>query len=364
MKLVVDNIIFSLQKAGGISVYWYELLKRMVAADVDLTVLERPDAQANIFRKQLDLTGCRFSACTRIPLKLSRYLPVNLKTEAKTILHSSYYRVPQQRSVVSVVTVYDFTYEYFRSGLAKHVHQFQKKRAILRADGIICISDSTRNDLLSLFPDIDNSKVKVVPLAASEVFRPASEFGRSRYGFPFSEKRYALFVGDRTPYKNFDVVVKALALRTDLDLVIVGKPLSNTESVFLEQNIAGRHHLLTGVDSERLNALYNDAFCLLYPSSYEGFGIPLIEAMRAGCPVITTNRSSIPEVCGDAGVMVDDISPDALRQALLALEDTSMRKALVVRGFKQAGKFSWDRTYRETMAFYREICEQKRGNAE
>lgn len=362
MKLYLDNIVFALQRAGGISVYWHELLKRMVADGLDLTVLERPEGADNILRKRLDLAGSTPVADDRLPVKASRYLPAGLSMEPGAVFHSSYYRIPRQRNVVSIVTVYDFTYEYFRSGIAKHVHHLQKGWAIRRADGIICISESTRKDLLTFFPGVDQAKVRVIPIAAPEEFRPLAASDPDCVAAPFEGKRYALFVGDRSSYKNFNLAVDALEHLRELELVVVGQPFSLRETDDLNRKLPGRHHILTGVDTELLNVLYNKAFCLIYPSSYEGFGIPIVEAMRAGCPVITTNRSSIPEVCGDAGLMVDDVSPAAFRQALEALEDDGMRAALVTRGFEQARKFSWDRTYRETLAFYREVHERTLGS--
>jgi mannosyltransferase len=105
--------------------------------------------------------------------------------------------------------------------------------------------------------------------------------------------------------------------------------------------------------------LYNHAFCLLYPSSYEGFGIPLVEAMKCGCPVVTTNTSSIPEVLGGAGLMVDHIDEHAFVQKIKSLENTAFRGENIEKGYRQARRFSWDTCCQETLAFYGQTYKKK-----
>ena len=114
-----------------------------------------------------------------------------------------------------------------------------------------------------------------------------------------------------------------------------------------------------GISAEDLNILYNNAFCLLYPSSYEGFGIPVLEAMRAGCPVVSTNLSSIPEVAGDAGLLVNNIKVEEFVKEIEKLEDNEFRDKIIAKGLEQSKKFSWDRCFEETFEFYKEVVGKK-----
>jgi glycosyltransferase involved in cell wall biosynthesis len=359
MKVYLDNIVFSLQKAGGISVYFTELISRMLLNNVDVEFIEQTKSRFNIFRNTLSLPPDRIRKELILPLSLMRYLPVGIKNSNRAIFHSSYYRTCNNSNISTIVTVYDFIYEHFRSGLSKYVHCKQKKRAISNADGIICLSENTKNDLIKFYGYIDQSKIKVIHLAASNDFYQLNDHDCTDLNniYPSITKyKYIMYIGFRTPYKNFDVAVETVQKLAGYTLVVVGgASLSKDELLLLEKRLPGRHLYLSGVDNTLLNILYNFAFCLLYPSSYEGFGIPILEAMQAGCPVVTTNKSSIPEVCGEAGLMAEDICSDELARLIRLLESMSFREQAIRLGLEQARKFSWDKTYHETMAFYEEV---------
>lgn len=362
MNIVLDNIIFSLQGAGGVSVYWYEILRRMIRDALSIQVIEHPHSASNIFRRTLDLDPTSLLDESSLPLWLSRYLPYPVVKGEQSLYHSSYYRRPQLASAINIVTVYDFTYERFRRGMPRWVHSMQKKTAVKAANGIICISESTKRDLLGFYPEIPESKVQVIYLGASELYRPLGPVDKRLLFSNFPDVPFVLFVGGRNSYKNFHLALESVAALPGYGFVSVGGgELKPSEAELSQKLLPGRHLHLPVVDNERLNLFYNCAHALLYPSSFEGFGIPIIEAMAAGCPVIAANVSAIPEACGDAGLLVKEIQPEIFSDQILRLEDAEFRSETIRNGYKQAERFSWEACYLETIAFYKTILQEEKG---
>jgi glycosyltransferase involved in cell wall biosynthesis len=356
----LDNIIFSLQKAGGISVYWYELSHRLLSHSNNVTFVEDENARNNIFRDKLQLSPDLLQNDRKFGFGLSRYLSPPVDLSPGTIFHSSYYRTQNDPNSVNIITVYDFIYERFRSGLACLVHHNQKKKAIRKADGIICISNSTKRDLLNYFPETPPNIIKTIHLSASGDYKQL--FLPEDISPDFDEllsKKVILFVGERSGYKNFDIAVETVRRSTDFLVTVGGKPFAKDEQARIVTALNGRFRHYPKLDNNKLNQLYNLALCLLYPSSYEGFGIPALEAMQAGCPVIAADSSSLPEVCGDAGLMVTEISAEGFVERVAQLANPDFRSQVIERGLRQAALFSWDRTFSETIDFYEQIRKQK-----
>ena len=365
MKIIFDNIIYSLQNSGGGSVYWTEIIKRFNAlqsSDTEIIFYDQEEPNQNIFRSQLMLNNLKKESF--LTLRIRRYLPFTIPINGKTIFHSSYHRISKSKNTLNITTIHDFTTEKFRKGLARWVNLEQKRFALKNSEGIICISENTKNDMNEYFPFTRNKKVRVIYNGISDDFsfikepfeinEVNSKFERLQNG------KYFLFIGHRTKYKNFDLAVKAASLQRDkYKLVVVGEPFSDEESTLVKKFLGENYLLISKLDNKNLNLLYNKAFALLYPSSYEGFGIPVIEGMRTHCPVIAGRNSSIPEIAGDAALLMDEISDEKISECIDQLEDSTFREALIKKGIAQSSLFSWDKTFQEHFDFYKEIYDAK-----
>ncbi len=352
MQIVLDNIIYSLQRSGGGSVYWTELLQRFCNTKENLTFVEHVGGENNIFRNHLNLHE-NIILENKMPLSITRFLPLTIPIKEKSIFHSSYYRYSNSINAINILTIHDFTAEHFLSGIRRKVNYIQKKQAIKKADGIICISNHTKNDLLELHSWVDESKVRVIYNGVGNEFFPLNNANHGSLSVNLNDRPYILYIGHRTKqYKNFDLAVKTLhKLPKDFILVAVGEPFSQEEMKLIQsENLSERIQLIVKPGIKELNILYNYAYCFLYPSSYEGFGIPVIEAMKTGCPVVAVNKSSIPEVSGNAALLVENASSELFAQAIMDVD--KQREHLVHKGFEQAKKFSWDNCFREVYEFY------------
>jgi glycosyltransferase involved in cell wall biosynthesis len=360
MNLCLDNIIFSMQRAGGISVYWSELWSRLLRDRLSVFAIEVKGADQNIFRKNLNISSQHTRVDPR-PVLMARYLPASALPGRDELFHSSYYRMPSSPRVPHVQSCYDFTYERFRHGPARWVHSWQKRQAVVSASGVICISESTRRDLLYFCPHVREENTCVIYLGFGDAFKRLTDREAQGMVSPHirSNVPYSVFVGDRSAYKNFPVAVDAVAHFPNHQLVVVGGgPLKENHLAHLERRLPGMWTHIDRVPSSLLNALYNRAYALIYPSSYEGFGIPVIEAMAAGCPVIAVGKSSIPESAGDAGLLLDRADADGVAEHLSRLEDTAFRVGVQSRGLLNAQRFSWESCYQNTLSFYARVLDK------
>lgn len=345
--IIIDGIIYSLQGSGGISVYFDELIKEINKGSESSRLMVYPNN--NHYTK-----GFSVSEKPRVNISIERYLDVITKEKhtKNDIFHSSYYRLPSQKEDFKVITtVHDFTYEVFPKGLKTKLHHWQKRRAILNSDGIICISESTKRDLLNFIPEANSIPIRVIHNGVGD-FRPIEN--------TVLEKKNVLFVGARDGYKNFHTCIGALENHKDLHLVVVGGGRFNeSELAILNKTLPGRFRHAGFITEEELNEYYSSAFCLVYPSLYEGFGIPVIEAMKSGCPVIASNTSSIKEIATDASILLNDINSKNVNEALNSLHNSSLRRDLVVKGLDRATLYSWSKMGAETIDFYNEIRDCK-----
>lgn len=338
--IIIDGIIFSLQKSGGISVYFYELLQRIIKHEESVkSIIYRND---NIYTPLINL---KENAQIRTHLSLERFRRVNVLGEVGDIFHSSYYRLPGGGYHGKIITtVHDFTEELYPRGVVSYIHHKQKRQAILNSDGIICISENTKKDMHKFIPESINIPTKVIYNGVGN-FQCNDKIG--------THESYVIFVGARSGYKNFEMCVTALHKLEDINLVVVGGgPFSDLEKSLLNSNIPGRYKHVGFVSEAELNVLYQNALALVYPSYYEGFGIPLIEAMKSGCPVIASKSSSVKEIANDAAVLIESISSDKIQNSIVRLKDISYRFEKIKKGIDTARNFSWDKMASETLDFY------------
>jgi glycosyltransferase involved in cell wall biosynthesis len=356
MNIVFDNIIFQLQKRGGGSIYWSELISSISAKKNVVPWYLEGQNKNNIAYRNYKWRGGNLQNI-RAPI-VSRYLPVNYRMDAAHIFHSSYYRYSINRQSVNVTTVHDFIYEKYVGQPFRAIHHAQKEMSLRRSQGIICISENTKRDLLSYFPWIDESCIRVIYNGVSPVYKLAKSveaIEKAIVAFGLNYRKYVLFVGHRSIYKNFQLAVSAVANVPNLTLVVVGEPLKDKERAMLDAGLKGRYVLLESASNMDLYELYNGAFCLLYPSSYEGFGIPIVEAMCCGCPVIANHCSSIPEVGGDALLYAENADVGSYTTQLYALMNEDVYSRYQSRGLERAKIFSWDKCIDMTFKFYQQL---------
>ncbi len=234
----------------------------------------------------------------------------------------------------------------------------------MEADCIIAISQNTKKDLVEYF-NVGEDRIAVIPLAAREEFHPrpmekVKAFVAKRWGL---DKPYLLSVGTVEPRKNLRHLIRVYCclpeeLRNQYPLVIAGGGGWLSSDIYqwiLKMGAESSIHFLGYVLSD-LVWLYCGAACFVYPSLYEGFGMPPLEAMASGIPVITSNTSSLPEVVGDAALLVDPKSEEELRSAITkVVSDSELRQTLSEKGLDQAKKFSWDQIAQDTLKVY-ETC--------
>jgi glycosyltransferase involved in cell wall biosynthesis len=272
------------------------------------------------------------------------------------IWHSTNYTVLESWSGPVVVTVADMIHERFAHLFDRPTDdqaRRRKRQCILAADVIICISETTQKDMLQFY-GIDAAKTEVVPLAYRDTFRLLED--REGLSSP-TGKPFLLYIGDRRRHKNFEVLLQAYSRwprRKELDLVVVGgRPWSKEETQHLTRlGIAEQVCLLAEVDDQRLCRLYNQASAFVYPSLYEGFGIPLLEAMACGCPVIASRIPSTREVAGGCPIYFEPTEADDLLAAFDVALAEGRDSERVRLGLERVTHYSWDKAAKQVLKVY------------
>lgn len=295
------------------------------------------------------------------------FLPFSLRKNAVDLYHAPGFVLPfwkpkGMRYIVTIADMTFFTHLSYHTFFKKIYFQSCIPSSLKKADAIIAISENTKKDIIEL-QRINPEKIKVTLLGVDALFRPMTV---QKYTATLKKYNihghYILFVGMLEPRKNVEGLLHAFSQLKDRKnhvLVIVGKKGWMYEKIFslvkklqLEQNV-----VFTGyVPDEELPALYSAATCFVYPSFYEGFGIPVLEAMACGCPVITSNNSSLKEIAGNAAFFIDPKNTEQIAEKIqVLLNSPKEREKRKDEGMKQAKKYTWDSFARRTKEIYHQV---------
>ena len=372
MRIAIDARTVS-SKSFGVGFYTYWLIKGLNTID---TTNEYFIFSLNNQIKKEEF-GNNFNILyTDIRLDLHPYTEIweniflykELKKINSDLLHNPAFRLPfifpKKRGLV--VTIHDLIPYFYPELMPKKFAIYMRlviRHAVNKADKIIVISESTKNDLLKLFK-ISSDRIRVIYESAADFYQPldkssCKEFVRKKYNL---DKDFILFVSRLEPRKNVVRLIKAFSRtknRNNCYLVIVGARSWHSEEIFStveKLNLKNSIIFLDYVDKNNLVYLYNSATFFILPSLYEGFGLPILEAMACGCPVISSNISSIPEIVDDAGILINPYDIDEISYTIdKVIEDKNLQLEMIRKGFIQVKKFSWIETARRTLDVYYEI---------
>lgn len=360
MKILYDHQIFSDQNYGGISKYFIELIKNLPSEhqfNLSLLFSENYYLKENysLFKKTNILPDRDFKGkytLSRINYSLNQIYSRYLISKGDFVMfHPTFYddyffKVLKKPYIITVHDLIAFKYNY--SSIKSDRIRSQMERVIRNANRIIAISENTRKDLVDILK-INAEKIDVIYHGYNEIIPPPKKVNSGKY---------LLFVGRRGYYKNFKKLAEAASIlfqrEKDLFLMCVGSPFSKEEMEFLTRLEIEKRTFAMNTDSNTLNHLYSNALVFVFPSLYEGFGMPILEAFANNCPVCLSDSSSFPEVAGDAAVY---FNPENSESILAAVEkviyDPVFAEELVNTGKLRLKNFSWSKASQETLNSYR-----------
>lgn len=366
----VEASIYSRQTFGGISTYVTEVFTR-ISRSPDFCVrlrLRHPVIQSPPSSCKYAVTG-RTSAPNKWVRRTTRAFALTAQIASRIglhvvpgrrryIIHNTYYESPRIMHVPVVATIYDMAHErlpaLFCTGKDDRFRQ-QKARSLTSAHHIISISRAAKEDMCDYY-EIAENRVSVVPLAASNAYYPDENLDNT---YAACGRPYVLYVGARWHYKNFALLIRALAsplIPSDVFLVVAGPEFTREERELVDTfNLTHRVVAVERPSVDILRKLYSNALMFVYPSRFEGFGIPLVEAMACGAPVAASRIPVFQEVAGDAAEYFDPCDVDSLVVAINRLLDPVRADELRQLGFARQRLFSWDKTASLTQDVYRSL---------
>jgi len=359
MKVLVDHQIFLSQRFGGISNYHsiiHQTINGGQAADRS-TILALGSNNEYVEGKMAILKPLNTRG--RKMLHAINERTVSRMLSSFDVFHPTYYnnyflsvagKPPFVLTVHDMIPERNFTHDQIGLTLIAN-----KKNLIFAADRIIAISEATKKDLLSFY-DIDPDRIDVIHHGFPVAFdRLRTQAGTTET--PAGAKPYFLFVGTRHAYKNFPFFIESVAgflHKEDMEVKVVGPLPSPAEQQLLESlEISNRVRFCGQVSDTELFHLYNKAYCFVFPSLEEGFGLPLLEAATAGCPILCSDIEVFREIAGDSALYFDPRSKDSFAGQVQTVLAASQREALISRGARNLNRFSWEEATKKTLDTYR-----------
>lgn len=353
MNIFYDYQSIFRQKFGGVTRYHYELyreLSKLESVNVACQCFGSPNYYfKNIFGKKP--WECYYGMKGMI-YRLNKYSNLwRMAFERYDIIHPTWYDqycFCNKNKGKYVITIHDMIHEKFQG--FSNIEIENKKFWIYHSDKIIAVSENTKKDILDIYPEIKEEKIEVIYHGCNKLPSPKKIKGLPR--------KYLLYIGGRGySYKNFNLVLQAMKIIVERDkeqrLICAGGG-SFADS---EKNLIKKYKLesfirqIQATDAE-LAYLYSNAWCLVYPSFYEGFGFPILEAFSCGCPVILSNASSLPEVAGDAALYFEPRDVEKMIDNIFSLSEQGIREQLIQKGKSRIELFSWKKTALETLKVY------------
>jgi len=382
IKILYDHQAFEFEQYGGVSRYFSEVIKRLgnnatydisikhsnneyllrnnLANDVDH--LFKPKIRGDAANKNFITRKFENKLKNREldkKYKVNQQLSIRYICEGKfDIFHPTFYNeyfLPHLKNKPYVLTVHDMTHELFPEYFLSNLVLIQKKEKVIKnASHIIAVSENTKKDIIQLL-GVDADKISVIHHSSSLIVP-----NENCSSLPDLPKRYILYVGARNGYKNFMFFVYAmqsiLLKNSDLKLVCTGVPFARHEKDFLNSLGLKNHIIHFSVDDNNLFRLYQNAELFVFPSLYEGFGIPILEAFQAKCPVVLSNSSCFPEVAGDAALYFDPKSKQEISTTIQqVLEDKALKTKLSDAGVKILEKYSWEQATQKVLGVYQKV---------
>ncbi|GBF80947.1 glycosyltransferase family 4 protein [Aphanothece sacrum] len=362
MRILYDGQIYKYQVTGGINRYFSNIIKGLsnnyyptllTENNRDLNYPEHPNLKIIRWHQKFRPERVRILVDKLYAEAINRFNNFD-------IVHPTYYSLVNRQSIESyrlpmAITVYDMIHELFANNLPDSRFTIPiKRKAIMAAQAIICISENTKQDLINLYA-VPEEKIWVTYLA------PEIDISLSYSSETIPQAPYYVFIGSRSKYKNFDRLLSAFAqvcdVESDLKLCVIGAPFNKQELKMIDDlKLDNRLENYGYVTDTHLAKLYRNSIALVYPSLYEGFGIPPLEAMACETAVIASNCSSIPEVVGEAALLFNPESIDDLIESLrFLLKNPIERDNFIQKGKERTKLFSWEKTVSQTIDVYRSL---------